>query len=251
MYKILANTVFLGKDVIYLTECHSTNDEALERLRRREIAEGSIIITDHQTKGRGQRGTIWQSESGQNLTFSLLLQPNFLAPSDQFFLNMIISLAGVELLSDYVGDLKIKWPNDIVHQTDGKLGGILIESIINQRGIEHAVVGVGLNINQTEFNLPGVTSLGLLAGQQQDRWEIFRLLIAKIEKRYMALKRGELNKIKSDYLANLYRLGEWFNYDDGEVFEGKITGTDDYGKLAIEKRNGMVCCYGLKEVGFL
>jgi len=120
MYKILANTVFLGKDVIYLTECHSTNDEALERLRRREIAEGSIVITDHQTKGRGQRGSTWQSDSGQNLTFSLLVQPNFLAPSEQFFLNMIISLAVVELLSDYAGDLKIKWPNDIVHQTDGK-----------------------------------------------------------------------------------------------------------------------------------
>lgn len=251
MYKILANTVFLGKDVIYLTECHSTNDEALERLRRREIAEGSIIITDHQTKGRGQRGSTWQSDSGQNLTFSLLLQPNFLSPSEQFFLNMIISLAVVELLSDYTADLKIKWPNDIVHQTDGKLGGILIENIINQKGIEHAVVGVGLNINQTEFSLPKVTSLMLLAGQQQDRWEIFRLLIAKIEKRYMSLKRGELNKIKSDYLANLYRLGEWFTYDDGGVFEGKITGIDEYGKLAIEKRNGMVCCYGLKEVVFL
>lgn len=251
MYKILANTVFLGKDVIYLTECHSTNDEALERLRRREIAEGSIVITDHQIKGRGQRGSLWQSESGKNLTFSLLLQPGFLAPSEQFYLNMIISLAVVELLSDYATDLKIKWPNDIVHQNDGKLGGILIENIINQTGIEHTVVGVGLNINQTEFSLTKVTSLKLLAGQQQDKWEIFRLLIAKIEKRYMALKRGESNKIKSDYLANLYRLGEWFAYDDGEVFEGKIIGIDENGKLSIEKRNGMVCSYGLKEVVFL
>ena len=251
MYKILANTVFLGKDVIYLTECHSTNDETLERLRKREIAEGSIIITDHQTKGRGQRGNIWQSESGKNITFSLLLQPIFLAPSEQFYLNMIISLALVELLSEYSSDLKIKWPNDILHQTDGKLGGILIENIINQKGIEHSVIGVGLNINQTDFDLPKVTSLKLLARQEQDRWEIFKLLIAKIEKRYMALKKGELKKIKADYLANLYRMGEWFSFDDGEVFEGKIKGIDQNGKIIIEKRDGEVCLYGLKEVAFL
>lgn len=251
MYKILANTVFLGKDVIYLTECHSTNDEALDRLRRREIAEGSIIITDHQTKGRGQRGNLWHSESGLNLTFSLLLQPNFLAPSEQFYLNMIISLAVVELLSDYSADLKIKWPNDILHDTDGKLGGILIENIINQTGIEYAVIGVGVNINQTKFSFPRVTSLKLLAGQDQDRWEVFRLLVAKIEKRYMSLKKGELKKIRSDYLAKLFRLEEWFYFDDGEVFEGKIKGIDQNGKIIIEKREGEVCFYGLKEVVFI
>ena len=135
MYKILANTVFLGKDIIYLTECHSTNDEALERLRRREISEGSIIFTDNQTKGRGQRGNVWLSQAGMNITFSLLLKPNFLIPSEQFYLNMIISLSVVELFLGYSDDMKIKWPNDILHQSDGKIGGILIENIINQKGI--------------------------------------------------------------------------------------------------------------------
>jgi BirA family biotin operon repressor/biotin-[acetyl-CoA-carboxylase] ligase len=252
MYKILANTVFLGKDVIYLTDCHSTNDEALERLRRREIAEGSIIITDNQTKGRGQRGNLWHSEPGMNITFSLLLQPNFLVPSEQFYLNMIISLSVVEVLSEYSSDFKIKWPNDILHQTDGKLGGILIENIINQKGIEYSVVGLGLNINQILFDLPReVTSLKLLTGQDFERWEIFRLLVAKIEKRYIALKKGDQKKIKSDYLSHLYGFEEWFPFDDGEFFEGKIIGIDENGKIGIEKRNGNVCFYGMKEVIFL
>jgi BirA family transcriptional regulator, biotin operon repressor / biotin---[acetyl-CoA-carboxylase] ligase len=251
MYKILANTIFLGKDVIFLTECHSTNDEVLERLRRREIAEGSIVITDNQTKGKGQRGNQWVSDPGMNITFSLLLQPVFLAPSEQFYLNMIICLAVVELLGEYSADLKVKWPNDIFHQSDGKLGGILIENIINQKGIEYSVIGIGINVNQTVFPLPKVTSLKLLAGQNIDRGELFRMLVAKIEKGYMALKKGELKKITSDYLSHLYRLEEWFWYNDGEIFEGKITGIDENGKVIIEKRNGGIAFYGLKEVTFL
>ncbi|MCH6201175.1 biotin--[acetyl-CoA-carboxylase] ligase [Aquiflexum sp. LQ15W] len=251
MYKILANTVFLGKDVIYLTECHSTNDEALERLRRREIAEGSIVITDNQTKGRGQRGNIWLSHGGMNITFSLVLQPNFLVPSEQFYLNMIISLSVVELLSDYSKDMKIKWPNDILHLKDGKVGGILIENIINQKGIEHSVIGIGLNINQTSFDIPKVTSLKLLTGQNLDRWEIVRLLVAGIERRYIALKKREFNKIKTEYLSYLYRLGEWSTYSDVGIFEGKINGIDENGKINIEKRDGSQCFYGLKEVAFL
>lgn len=251
MYKILANTVFLGKDIIYLTECHSTNDEALERLRRREISEGSIIFTDNQTKGRGQRGNVWLSQAGMNITFSLLLKPNFLIPSEQFYLNMIISLSVVELFLEYSDDMKIKWPNDILHQRDGKIGGILIENIINQKGIENSVIGIGLNINQTVFEISKVTSLKLLTGQDHERWELLRFLVANIERRYMSLKKREFNKIKADFLTHLYRFEEWARFDDGEIFEGKIKGIDENGKLNIEKRDGRDCFYGLKEVAFL
>jgi BirA family transcriptional regulator, biotin operon repressor / biotin---[acetyl-CoA-carboxylase] ligase len=251
MYKILANTVFLGKDVNYLTECHSTNDEAIKRLRLKEIGEGSIIITDNQTKGRGQRGNQWFSEPGKNITFSILLQPNFLSPDEQFYLNMVVSLAVVEVLRDYCQGLEIKWPNDIVHKSDGKLGGILIENIINQKGIEHSVIGIGLNINQTKFDFKKVTSLKLLTGQDLDRWELVRLLVAKLEKGYMALKKGNLKKITDDYMAFLHKLEEWHQYDDGKVFEGKIKGIDQNGKILIEKRDGTINPYGFKEVIFL
>ncbi|MCR9017249.1 biotin--[acetyl-CoA-carboxylase] ligase [Aquiflexum gelatinilyticum] len=251
MYKILANTVFLGKDIIYLTECHSTNDEALERLRRREITEGSIIFTDNQTRGRGQRGNVWLSQAGMNITFSLLLKPNFLIPSEQFYLNMIISLAVVELFLEYPDDIKIKWPNDILHRSDGKIGGILIENIINQKGIEYSVIGIGLNINQTVFEIPKVTSLRLLTGKDHERWELLQILVANIERRYMTLKKKEFKKIKADYLAHLYRFEEWAMFDDGEIFEGRIKGIDENGKLNIQKRDGRDCFYGMKEVAFL
>jgi len=251
MYKILANTLFLGKDIHFLTECHSTNDLALEKVRSRDVAEGSIIITDSQTKGRGQRGNQWWTEPGKNLTLSLVLQPYFLDTSEQFELNIIISLAVAELLSDYLIGIKIKWPNDLVHEEKGKIGGILIENIVNQRGIEYSVLGIGLNINQNFSEFPKVTSFLSLTGREWDKWEIFKLLVSKIEKYYIKLKKGDKIDLRNQYLDRLFRLEQWYEYDDGQVFMGKIIGINREGKLIIEKKDGSLNHYGFKEVKYL
>ena len=251
MYKILANTLFLGKDIIYLTDCHSTNDEALERLRKREVAEGTVVITDNQTKGKGQRGNQWFSEKGKNLTFSLILQPRFLVPSDQFFLNIAVSLAIMDFFLEYNQDVRIKWPNDIVHIFDGKLGGILIENSITQSALESSIIGIGLNINQKNFPLSNVCSLSQLAGQDFDLWELLRELIKQIEKRYIQLMKGKLDALKKEYLLRLFRFEEWNQFEDKEVFKGKIKGVTLEGKLIIEKESGVVQQYAFKEVKFL
>jgi BirA family biotin operon repressor/biotin-[acetyl-CoA-carboxylase] ligase len=251
MYKILANTLFLGKDIHFLTECHSTNDLALEKVRSRDVAEGSIIITDSQTKGRGQRGNQWWTEPGKNLTLSLVLQPYFLDTSEQFELNIIISLAVAELLSDYLIGIKIKWPNDLVHEEKGKIGGILIENIVNQRGIEYSVLGIGLNINQNFSEFPKVTSFLSLTGREWDKWEIFKLLVSKIEKYYIKLKKGDKIDLRNQYLDRLFRMEQWCEYDDGQVFMGKIIGINREGKLIIEKKDGSLNHYGFKEVKYL
>jgi BirA family transcriptional regulator, biotin operon repressor / biotin---[acetyl-CoA-carboxylase] ligase len=251
MYKILANTLFLGKDIHFLTECHSTNDVALEKVRSREVAEGSIILTDSQTKGRGQRGNNWWSEPGKNLTFSLVLQPYFLDTSEQFELNIIVSLAVSELLSDYLYGIKIKWPNDLVHEDGGKIGGILIENIVNQRGIEYSVLGIGLNINQDFQDLPMATSFLSLTEREWDKWEIFNLLVLKFEKFYTKLKKGDKIDLRNQYLNKMYRLEQWSSYDDGQVFTGKIKGINKEGKLIIEKKDGCLNHYGFKEVKYL
>jgi BirA family transcriptional regulator, biotin operon repressor / biotin---[acetyl-CoA-carboxylase] ligase len=251
MYKILANTLFLGKDIVYLTDCHSTNDEANNRLVHRTVSEGSIIITDNQTKGRGQRGNQWISEPGKNLTFTLILQPSFLIPSDQFYLNMSISLAVTDFFDDYVQGVKIKWPNDIFHTDSGKLGGVLIENSISSFSIESSIVGIGLNINQVDFTVPNATSLTKLTNQNFDLWELFRLLVMHIEKRYLELKKGMHSKILSDYLNKLFRYEEWAKYEDNAVFIGRIRGIGKDGKLIIEKENGFVNHYAFKEVKFL
>lgn len=251
MYKILANTVFLGKDIIHLTECHSTNDEALRRLKVKEIAEGSIIITDNQTKGRGQRGNTWEVEPGKNLTFSIVLRPDFLMPTEQFWLNMIVSIAIWETLSSYLSGIWIKWPNDLVHDHSGKIVGVLIENLIQNTSIEHAVVGIGLNINQRNFTLPNVCSMATLAGQEFDKWEILKLLVKNLERQYLLLKKGNRHQIKLQYIGHLYRMEAWASYDDGEEFEGKILGIEDDGRLRIEKKSGSFQSYAFKELKFL
>lgn len=251
MYKILANTVFLGKDIIHLTECHSTNDEALRRLKANEIAEGSIVITENQTKGRGQRGSTWVVEPGKNLTFSIVLRPEFLVPTEQFWLNMVVSLAVWETLSGYVSGISIKWPNDLVHEQSGKIGGILIENLIQNTAIEHAVVGVGLNINQMDFIIPRVCSMASLACQEFDKWEILKFLIRNLERYFLLLKKGGRQEIKKSYLRHLYRIDTWSLYDDGMKFEGKILGIEEDGRLRIERRTGCLQSFDLKELRFL
>lgn len=251
MHKILANTYFLGKDIIYLPECHSTNEEAQKRYRDGRAGEGSIIITDRQTAGRGQRGNRWFSEPGMNLTFSLVLTPLFLDASEQFGLNMAVALGIKDALSDYVSDVMVKWPNDIVHREWGKLGGILIENAVSGRGIEVSVVGVGLNINQLLFPFPHATSVALLAGAEVGKEEIFKVVITRIEKYFLLLKRGREKTLKSLYQHHLFRFGEVSTYNDGEDFIGQIIGISDQGNLIIEKNNQSVHHYSFKQVRFV
>lgn len=250
MHKILANTLFLGKDLIYLPQCHSTNDVALQKYKNKEAAEGSIIITDHQTAGRGQRGNVWESEPHQNLTFSLVLTPRFLDAREQFGLNMAIALGIKEALDPYCSDIMVKWPNDIVHKKEGKIGGILIENMISHKGMEVSIVGIGLNINQTIFSHPAATSLARLSGTALDREKIFEAVVSSIEHFYKLLKNGHTKFLRNLYLSQLFRFGELCEYDDGEKFHGKITGITDEGKLVIQKESGRIQQYAFKEVRF-
>lgn len=252
MHKILANTVFLGKDIIYLTECHSTNDIAAQKIKEGTAKEGSIIITDKQTKGRGQRGNRWFSEPEANLTFSLVLSPVFLDAMSHFELNRVVSLAVLDALSELVGGIKVKWPNDIVHEKEGKLGGILIENSITKKNIDTSIVGIGLNINQVDFPFPGPTSLAELSGQTFDRWEIMERILSSIEKRYLQLKRNDKESLHSDYWENLFRKNVLSDYED-EVgrFKGKIIGISSEGRLIVEKNNKELNHYAFKEVKFI
>jgi len=252
MYKILANTLFLGKDIHFLPDCHSTNDTALSELRQGNVGEGSIFITHHQTKGKGQRGNTWEAKAGENLTFSLVLRPNFLDLSEQFLLNMAISNAIRKCMQEYLPDLKVKWPNDLVVPAQGKIGGILIENLVGSTtGWEYAVVGIGLNINQREFQTTQATSLSLATGSQYSLEELFKLLIGSIEQAYIALKKGKYAEIRAEYLRHLYLFEQQALFKVGEVaLTGKIVGLSESGNLLLELPNGQQRSFGIKEIKF-
>ena len=251
MYKILANTIFLGKHVLFLPECHSTNDRALELIRCGQAGEGSIVICDHQTAGRGQRGNTWETEPGRNLTFSLVLKPGFLDISEQFYLNMVISNCILSVFQDYLPDLHVKWPNDLVIPGKGKIGGVLIENILNSSAWEFSVVGIGLNINQRMFGTSKATSMALITGGHYDLEELFKLLISHIERGVVSLKKGKMEGVMKDYLGHLFLKDQWAIFkESGVEFEGKIFGVSREGKLQMRLRDGRVRIFGTKEISF-
>ncbi|MFN3316125.1 MAG: biotin--[acetyl-CoA-carboxylase] ligase, partial [Raineya sp.] len=141
--------------------CQSTNLTALELIENDDYFEGTTIITDHQTAGRGQQENTWEAEQGQNITLSVILTPQMLKVQEQFFLNMAVTLAIYDLLQGLVSNptaLKIKWSNDLLYQNK-KICGILIQNIISGQNIAKSVVGIGININQMTFKESQAISL--------------------------------------------------------------------------------------------
>jgi BirA family transcriptional regulator, biotin operon repressor / biotin---[acetyl-CoA-carboxylase] ligase len=235
LYKIPARSLFMGKNVVFVPECHSTNALAHELSQNTSIIDGTILITNHQTAGRGQRGNTWDSEPGKNLTFSLVIKPYFLAITDQFFLNIFTSLAIHDVLRDKISaTVNIKWPNDILVNRK-KLCGILIENQIHGQQVSNSIVGIGLNVNQAHFTLPAATSLLKETGLLSDLPDLFEDIVGSLESRYLQLRAGHLAALKEQYLERLYWKDEkhLFTSNDGP-FEGSITGIDEIGKLKIK-----------------
>ena len=253
MDNIFAQTLFLGKNVINLSKCHSTNTFATELLALKGVQEGTLIATEHQTAGRGQRGNSWEAAAGKNLTFSLILKPSFLPVQEQFYLTIITSLAIYDSLTELLPQgLSIKWPNDIYHNKK-KLGGILIENSLKNTILEWSVLGIGLNVNQAEFQNEKATSLLLASGREFSLQDLLGKLLLKIESRYLQLKNGLRQDLRKEYLGRLYRMGEMHQFRSGnDTFQGRIIGIDKLGHLAVCALPGEeVRYFGIKEIEFL
>lgn len=228
----------MGKRVVYMPSCHSTNDVASDLLKKQEIEEGTIVITNHQTSGRGQQGNHWEADAGKNITFSLVLKPKALFVVDHFVLNVIISLGVADLVQNILSiGVKVKWPND-VYCNGGKICGILIKNTVKGQVLENSIVGIGLNVNQQHFSYSRATSLSLLSGNTTyDLSQILESLILSIEKRYFQWK-NDVESLWDDYFMNMYWYEEVRTYKaDGEYFTGIIKGVTKTGRLIVEQEN--------------
>jgi BirA family biotin operon repressor/biotin-[acetyl-CoA-carboxylase] ligase len=251
VYKTLENTLFIGKNIVYLPSCPSTNDLAIKLLHLRKPTEGTVVIADEQTAGRGQRGNQWQAGPGQNLTLSVILRPVFLTVKHQFYLTMVTALAVHDFLTrQLTTPAQIKWPNDIL-MGGKKLGGILIENQIQGESLSATVIGIGLNINQKDFSISTATSLSVVADREFVLQPCFTALLSHLESRYLMLRSGKYKMLEQNYLQQLYQRNEVCTYKSGDQkFTGIIRGIDDWGKLMIETEEGMKS-FDLKEVTFL
>lgn len=249
MYKILAKTLFVGKKLVFLPSCHSTNEVASQMLKDEKLPEGTIIITNNQTAGKGQRGNSWEAQPEKNLTFSMILRPQFLAANQQFQLNMSISLGILDFLNQYKNGFLVKWPNDIYYH-EQKIAGILIQNNLKASNIETSVVGIGLNINQEDFSHPRATSLKLATSKELTLQDSLDQLGSCLESRYIQLKKGDAAALKNEYLNQMLGFCEDRLFKADEIFNGKITGIDKDGRLEIETSSGLRY-FAFKEVAFL
>ncbi len=245
------NTLFVGQNTIFLPTCGSTNNELLERATHSNVAEGTVVITAHQSAGRGQRGNTWEAQPAQNLTFSVLFKPVFLPAARQFELNMAVALACHRLLSAYFpGKAALKWPNDLYYG-DQKMGGILIENAVKGTLLAQSVVGIGLNVNQTAFSHPRAVSMRNAARQAFDLEDTLHELLAHLEATYLQLRAGQTDGLRQQYLGALYALGQPKLFRVGEaVREGVIRGVDPTGRLVVDME-GQPHPFGFKEIAFV
>jgi len=242
----------IGSIVHRIHETDSTNNYAANQLLTKRLPEGVVFIADSQIVGRGQASSSWESEPNKNLTFSILLYPDFLAISRQFELSKAISLGVADFLNDQTQRVSIKWPNDI-YLENRKVAGILIENSIRINKISSSIIGIGLNINQQMFlsDAPNPVSLSQMTGKTYNLNESLSDLCLKINIRYSQLFNGEFNRIDQDYTQMLFRRGTWSLYsDENGDFEGKILGVDSIGRLRIETKSGKINNYQFKEVSF-
>lgn len=240
--------LILGNKIIRLDRVESTNSYLQEILLKQNCHEGLVVIADYQTSGRGQRGSLWESEIGKNLIFSFWLKP-MIEIENQFLISKVIALGVVDFLKKQTThSVHIKWPNDILINYK-KAAGILIENTLDSKIINGSVVGIGLNVNQDSFGrFPYATSLSIEAKKEFVLEDILSELLKHIEVRYFQLKNGLFDKINSDYLNNLLGYQKVLKYSVvGVTTYGEIAGVSKNGKLQL-KVNSQLQEYDLKEI---
>ena len=239
--------------IIRLTETESTNSHAIKMIAKNRSTESCAVVANYQTNGKGLGANFWESERDKNLTFSIVLHPDF-AADQQFFLNKAISLGIRDFLQSEmsISEIAIKWPNDI-YVSDKKICGILIQNSLVGTSFDYSVVGIGLNVNQTRFlsDAPNPVSMKMITGIEYNLDDLLTKLLQSINKWYGRVK-TEPQKVEAAYKKALYRLMEWHDYEiKGSRIGAKITGTNEYGQLLIETDAGPIIICDLKEVKFL
>lgn len=235
--------------IIHIEETDSTN-----RWLKAHGEGTMVVVADYQTAGKGCGTNSWESERGKNLTFSMLIHPTDIPASQQFRITEVVSVALCEVLEQYLLTVpepaegpSIKWPNDI-YMGDKKICGVLIENRLQGNVIVDSIIGIGLNVNQTEFvsDAPNPVSLRQLLGREIDREALLHDFLETLE----TVSSSETTY--SAYRNKLFRLGKQAVFsDETGRFEGTIQDVETDGRLLIKDLAGQERRYAFKEVQFV
>ena len=239
--------------VIKLDAIDSTNEFLKGLSNKQELENFTVVTAESQTKGKGQMGAVWASEASKNLIMSVLVK-DFLSNVSQIYnLNIVVSFAVITVLESYkIPDLSIKWPNDIMSYNK-KIGGILIENSIKSDGTIISIVGLGLNVNQIDFeNLPKASSLAAVCNKQFDKEELLFSIMDKIESN-IKLWRQQSDFLWSNYIEKLFKKGipMPFSNQNNQNFMGIIQGVSSVGKLQVLLDDDSIAEFDIKEIQML
>ncbi|ESU18472.1 biotin-protein ligase [Flavobacterium cauense R2A-7] len=241
-------------NIIKLDATPSTNDFLKELLTNQFVENFTVVTAENQTSGRGQMGAKWEVEFGKNLTFSVLVKDVLTEINSIFHLNVLVAVSIIEALEHFnIPNLAIKWPNDILAESK-KIAGVLIENSLKSNGEIFSVVGIGLNVNQKNFDeLPKATSLSCILNHDLDKEAVMVSVIQNLKRNVALLQIGEYDKFWQTYNKKLFKKGipMPFEGNDGIRFMGIIQGVSTYGKLKVMLEDDAVKTYDIKEIQML
>lgn len=240
----------IGQKIIHIEKLDSTNNYIANLVKSGTLTNGTVIMADEQTAGKGQRGSSWTSEPYNNLIFSCYITHSDLLISNQNALNYFVSLALISLLKEKGIHAQIKWPNDILVGTL-KIGGVLIENQIHYDKIKSSIIGIGLNVNQKHFSGLKASSILNETGKETNRTVLGLELIEKLNVYLNLLRIGKFEILKKEYMELLWGSKELLDYQDKFTsFKAQILDVDSTGKLHLKLQNGEQRIYDLKEIQF-
>ena len=251
---MLSSYTSIGQNHLHFDEINSTNLYANDLLSKTSPMDGTVITAGFQTDGKGQFGRIWASGKDENILLSIILYPDFLQIQQQFYLSRAISLGICDYLEDKnIENVAIKWPNDI-YCGKNKISGILISNHLFSQNLKNSVVGIGLNLNQSQFpdTLPNAISLFLLKDATYDVKTETKMLLSFIEARYNHhLKTKKFDQLETDYHNKMYGINQsvsWKAKDGHEWQTASMKGTDSAGRIVLTDHSGFSRYFLLGEI---
>jgi len=240
--------------IIKLNAIDSTNSYLRTLSNEETLVDYTVVMAKFQTNGRGQMGTVWNSESSKNLTVSVFKDISTLFIEHPFCISMATSLALIKTLQSFsILKLSIKWPNDILSE-DKKICGVLIENVIKQNSFRATIIGIGLNVNQTDFKeLPKASSLKLLSGKTFNLDEVLHTLMKYLKYYFMLLRKQEHEYLFQEYETYLFRKNKPSTFMDaeGSLFSGIIKKVTVSGNLQVLLEDDILKEFDLKEITLL
>ncbi len=246
--------------ITHINETDSTNSYIRTKISEGDIPHGYAVSTDYQHNGHGQKGNYWESERGKNILMSIFIRPLKIKPENQFIITQLVTIAITNVINKIDNlDAIIKWPNDI-YVGDKKLAGILIENSIAGDSITETIIGIGLNVNQTDFvsDAPNPTSIKQITGKEFDHHKIADEIYNNILTLYSTFENNMHNSLSAEelhkgYMKLLYRGTGTHKYqtNTGEIVTAEIISIDSYGILHLKHSDNTIHSYGFKEIKFV